>query len=278
MPELPEVETVARDLRRAGLEGRRIVKVRVGWPKTVVVAPSGEFAKALTGATIQRVGRRAKYLVFDLADGRCLLVHLRMTGRFDLARDFRQRNAHEHVVLLLDDGTSVHYEDPRKFGRWILTDAPGRYLDTLGPEPLDPAFTAASFVARIRPHRRQIKPLILDQSFIAGVGNIYADEALWAARIHPARGSATLSRAEVTRLYRAVREVLRRGIENQGTSLGTASTNFYSTGGRRGRNQDALRVFRRAGEPCPRCGTAIERLVVAQRGTHICPRCQPGPT
>ena len=275
MPELPEVETVARDLRRAGLEGRRIVKVSVGWPKSAVVIPSGDFARALAGATIRRIWRRAKYLVFDLADGRTLLVHLRMTGRFDLARDFRRRNAHEHVVLLLDNGISVHFEDPRKFGRWKLTAAPGRYLDALGPEPLDPAFTAAAFAKRLRPHRRRIKPLLLDQSVVAGVGNIYADEALWAAGIHPARGAATLSRAEVGRLYRAVRQVLRRGIKNQGTSLGMASTNFYSTGGRRGRNQDALRVFRRADEPCPRCGTTIQRLVVAQRGTHICPHCQP---
>lgn len=275
MPELPEVETVARDLRRAGLEGRCIVKVRVGWPKSVAVIPAGDFARALAGATIRRIWRRAKYLVFDLADGRVLLVHLRMTGRFDLTRDFRQHNPHEHVVLLLDDGTSVHFEDPRKFGRWILTTKPGRFLDALGPEPLDPAFTAAAFAERLQPHRRQIKPLLLDQSFVAGVGNIYADEALWAAGIHPGRRAATLSRVDIGRLYRAVRQVLQRGIENQGTSLGTASTNFYSTGGRRGRNQDALRVFRRAGEPCPRCGTVIERLVVAQRGTHICPRCQP---
>ena len=274
MPELPEVETVARDLRRAGLEGRRIVKVRVGWPKSVLVIPAGDFPRALAGATIRRIWRRAKYLVFDLEDGRTLFVHLRMTGRFDLARDFRQRNAHEHVVLLFDDGTSVHFEDPRKFGRWVLTGAPGQYLDALGPEPLDPAFTAAAFAERLRPHRRKIKPLLLDQSVVAGVGNIYVDEALWAAGIHPGRGSDSLSRAEIGRLHRAIRQVLRRGIENQGTSLGTASTNFYSTGGRRGRNQDALRVFRRAGEPCPRCGTAIERLVVAQRGTHICPRCQ----
>ncbi len=277
MPELPEVETVARDLRQAGLEGRRIVKVRVGWPKSVAAGAAGDFSRALAGATILRIWRRAKYLVFDLADGRVLLVHLRMTGRFSLAREFRQRNPHEHVVLLLDDGTSVHFEDPRKFGRWILTAAPGRYLDALGPEPLDPAFTAAAFAERLRAHRRQIKPLLLDQSFVAGVGNIYADEALWAAGIHPGRNAVTLSGADVERLYKAVRQVLRRGIQNQGTSLGTASTNFYSTGGRRGRNQDALRVFRRAGEPCPRCGTAIERLVVAQRGTHICPRCQRSP-
>ncbi len=274
MPELPEVETVARDLRRAGLEGRRIMGVLVGWPKTVRGLSPDAFIRRLTRAVIVGISRRAKFLVFELADGFTLLVHLRMTGRFDLGREFRRRSTHEHVVLRLDDGTSVHYVDPRKFGRWILTDTPDETLGGLGPEPLSRAFTAGAFTARLRPHHRRIKPLLLDQSFVAGVGNIYADEALWEARIHPCRRSDTLKTAEIERLYRALQAVLRRGIRNQGTSLGSASTNFYSAGRRRGRNQDALNVFRRDGEPCPRCGTGIERRVVGQRGTHICPHCQ----
>lgn len=274
MPELPEVETVARDLKRAGLEGRRIVDVLVGWPKTLSGMSPTEFTQRLANAVIERIGRRAKFIVFELTDGCTLLVHLRMTGRFDLGREFRRRSTHEQVVLLLDNGVSVHYVDPRKFGRWILTAAPEQTLGKLGPEPLSRTFTAAVLAARIRSHRRQIKPLILDQSFLAGVGNIYADEALWEARIHPCRKAETLTAIEIERLHHAVQTVLRRGIQNQGTSLGTASTNFYSASHRRGRNQDALNVFRRTGDPCPRCGAGIERLVVAQRGTHICPKCQ----
>lgn len=274
MPELPEVETVARDLRKSGLEGRRIVAVRVSWPRTVAGLSVPEFCRQLQGRTLRRVSRRAKFLVFDLDDGRVLLVHLRMTGRFALDRDFRARTAHEHVVLKLDDGTTVHFEDPRKFGRWILTDSADRYLAHLGPEPLGREFTQAVLAESLRRHHRQIKPLLLDQAFLAGVGNIYADEALWLAGIHPCRRSDRLSAAESARLHAAIRDVLARGIRNQGTSLGTASTNFYSAGGRRGRNQDGLNVFRRTGDPCPRCSTPITRSVVGQRGTHFCPNCQ----
>jgi formamidopyrimidine-DNA glycosylase len=274
MPELPEVETLTRDLRRVGLEGRQITGVLVGWPKTLKGLSPAAFAARLTGAVIRRVTRRAKFLVFELADGGTLLVHLRMTGRFDLGREFQRRGPHEHIVLSLDNGVSVHYVDPRKFGRWILTDTPENILGALGPEPLSRALTARVFAGRFRAHRRQLKPLLLDQSFVAGLGNIYADEALWEARLHPCRRSDTLTAAEIERLYHAVQTVLRRGIQNQGTTLGSASTNFYSTAGRRGRNQDALRVFRRTGDPCPRCETRIERLVVGQRGTHICPCCQ----
>jgi formamidopyrimidine-DNA glycosylase len=275
MPELPEVETVARDLRRAGLEGRRIVGVLVGWPKTVAGLSPDEFAGRLTDAVIRRITRRAKFLVLELGDTHTLLVHLRMTGRFELSREFQRRGAHEHVVLLLDNGVSVHYTDPRKFGRWILTNTPEHTLGRLGPEPLSRAFTAPMFRARLRLHRRQIKPLLLDQSFVAGLGNIYVDEALWEARIHPCRRSDTLEPADAERLHLAIQTVLRLGIRHQGTTLGAASTNFYSAGGRRGRNQDALNVFRRTGDPCPRCGDSIVRLVVGQRGTHVCLRCQP---
>ncbi len=276
MPELPEVETVVRDLRAHGLEGRRIDGVLVGWPRTLAGATPSTFSRELSGAVIRRITRRGKYLLFMLADGRALVVHLRMTGRLDLARDFRRRGPHEHVVLLLDNGISVHFTDPRKFGRWVLTEDPRRLLAAIGPEPLSRRLSVARFRKRMRGHHRQIKPLLLDQSFIAGVGNIYADEALWAAGIHPCRRAESIRRDEAARLYAAVREVLRRGIRNQGTSLGSASTNFHSANRRPGRNQDELRVFRRTGEPCPRCGTAIIRLVVGQRGTHICPKCQPG--
>lgn len=275
MPELPEVETVVRDLRASGLEGRRITGVAVGWPRTVAGVDVASFRKALTGRVIRRIGRRAKFIVMELGDGQHLLVHLRMTGRLDTGHSFRRRSAHEHVVLRLDNGMTLHFVDPRKFGRWTLTSAPERVLGALGPEPLGADFTRAAFARRLEGRGRLIKPLLLDQAFVAGIGNIYADEALWEAGIHPCRRSDSLRPDEVARLHLAIRRVLRRGIANLGTSLGSASTNFYSAGRRRGRNQDALSVFRRTGEACPRCGATIVRMVVGQRGTHVCPGCQP---
>ena len=277
MPELPEVETVVRDLRRAGLENRQIRRVLVGWPRIVAGVTAAGLAKALEGTVIRGISRRAKFIVIELDRRRFLLIHLRRTGRFALDRRFERRTPHEHVILELDDGRTLHFEDPRKFGRWVLTTTPERDLGRLGPEPLEPSFTRERFAERMRRFRRQLKPLLLDQSFVAGIGNIYADEALWTARLHPCRRSDSLSGQEIARLHKAIRAVLMRGVRNQGTSLGTASTNFYSAGGRRGRNQDGLNVFRRDGEACPACQSTILRLVVGQRGTHICPKCQPAP-
>ena len=275
MPELPEVETVVRDLRRNGLEGRTVSGVTVHWHRTVASLSPAAFAQGVVGRRIERIWRRAKYLVFDLSGGSFLLVHLRMTGRFELGDRDTALDPHERLTIQLDDGRRLRFLDSRKFGRWTLTDRPEPILDRLGPEPLARGFTRSRFAERLKAHRRQIKPLLLDQAFLAGVGNIYADEALWEARLNPQRVAALLSRGEADRLHDAVCAVLRRGIENSGTSLGTGRANFYSVAGRRGRNQNGLKVFRKVGEPCPRCGAPIERLVVAQRGTHVCPRCQP---
>lgn len=272
MPELPEVETIVRDLRRHHLEGGRIRRVNVHWSRTVAGMSPRSFAEQLAGQRIVRLGRRAKYLVFDLEDGWTLLVHLRMTGRIELIRAADTR--HVRLELELEDGRRLCFLDSRKFGRWILTREPGRILKALGPEPLSAGFRLQDFRARLQRHKRQLKPLLLDQAFVAGVGNIYADEALWEARLHPQRRSNTLTESESRRLHAAVRTVLRRGIAHAGTSLGQGQANFYSVGGRAGRNQDGLRVFRRAGRPCPRCGATIRRLVVGQRGTHICSDCQ----
>ena len=277
MPELPEVETVARDLRRAGVEGCRIRAAAVFWPRIVTGLAPDEFARRIRGRRILAIGRRAKYLVFLLPGDLTLLVHLRMTGRFILAAAPGERGPHDHVVLSLDDGRELRFHDSRKFGRWVLTSTPERILGRLGPEPLDKAFGAEAFADRTVAHRRQLKPLLLDQAFIAGVGNIYADEALWEARLHPQRLANTLSRNEARELYRAVRRVLRRGIANRGTSLGMGRANFYGANGRRGANQNGLRVFRRTGQPCPRCGAPIRRLIVGQRSTHVCTDCQKRP-
>ena len=178
------------------------------------------------------------------------------------------------VCCRLDDGRWLIFSDTRKFGRLYLVDDPQVVLGKLGIEPLDRRFTAAAFGHMVRARKRQVKPLLLDQTFIAGLGNIYVDEALWSANIHPLRPANSLSGAESTALHRAIRKVLRRGLKNMGTSLGSGRANFYSVARRRGRNQDRLMVFRRSGEPCPKCKTPIERIIVGQRSTHICNHCQ----
>ncbi|MDD5218613.1 MAG: bifunctional DNA-formamidopyrimidine glycosylase/DNA-(apurinic or apyrimidinic site) lyase [Candidatus Omnitrophica bacterium] len=276
MPELPEVETIIRDLRSHGLTGRRIARVEVHWQKTIAIPDAKSFAAWLRNKKILAVSRRAKFIVLKLSGGATCLVHLRMTGRLYFTSGGQPvvPDSHVHVILHLDDGRRLNFRDPRKFGRWYLLQTPESILKNLGPEPLDRYFTAAVLRRRLARHDRQLKPLLLDQTFVAGLGNIYADEALWLAKIHPARKSGTLRTGEISKLFRAIKKVLTAGIRNLGTSLGTASTNYYSIGGRRGRNQDALQVFRRQGQPCPRCGTKIERLVIAQRSTHLCPQCQ----
>lgn len=273
MPELPEVETVVRDLRAHGLEQAVIRDVEVRWPRTVGGSP-GRFAAALRGQTVTRLSRRAKYIVADLASGGRLLIHLRMTGKLRFARPAERPGKHDHVVIALADGRSLIFNDTRKFGRLTLAPAGADPLAGLGPEPLDDAFTEAALRRQLKGKSRMIKPLLLDQTTVAGLGNIYVDEALWQARIHPARRADTLKPAELRRLHAAIREVLQRAVDNFGTTLGDGEANFYSVAGRRGRNADALRVFRRDGLPCPRCGAPLARTVVAQRGTHFCPRCQ----
>jgi formamidopyrimidine-DNA glycosylase len=277
MPELPEVETIVRDLRRHGVPGCAIVRVDVFCPRVVTGLSATAFSRGLVGRRIAAIDRRAKYLVFKLSGPLSLLVHLRMTGRFQLAEAPGIPAPGGRLELELDDGRVLQFLDSRKFGRWWLTPDPGLILNRLGPEPLEKGFSGSVFAARLKRHRRQLKPLLLDQTFLAGVGNIYADESLWEAGLNPQRLAHTLTGREALLLHRAVRLVLRKGIRNSGTSLGKGRPNFISVLGQAGRNQDTLQVFRRTGCPCPRCGTPIRRLVVAQRGTHICPACQPLP-
>jgi formamidopyrimidine-DNA glycosylase len=203
-----------------------------------------------------------------------LLIHLRMTGSLSVKSAAEPHDAAERTALILDDGREIRFRDTRKFGRWTLTDDPDAVLGRLGPEPLSDAFTAAVLRSALQAHNRMLKPLLLDQHVVAGLGNIYVDEALWDARLHPCRLSRSLSAAESRRLHGAIRRVLQRGVDGMGTTLGSGMTNFYSVAGRRGRNQDALNVFRRHGDPCPRCQRTLERITVAQRSTHLCPRCQ----
>ncbi len=277
MPELPEVETLVRDLRRAGLAGRRIRAVRLRCPWLIRGCSPGAFASRLKNRIIRGISRRGKFIVFRLSGGAALLVHLRMTGQFRRKRPAAPWERHEHIGLLMDNNREFRYHDTRKFGRWQLTRQAGRILQKLGPEPLADAFRPAQFAADLAQRRRALKPLLLDQSFLAGLGNIYTDEALWEARLHPRRRADSLQRGEARALFLAIRKVLRRGIRDAGTSLGSGKSNFSGLEGRRGKHQNHLRVYQQTGKPCPRCGARIRRLVVSQRSTHICPVCQAQP-
>jgi len=275
MPELPEVETVVRGLLGAGIVGRTIVGARISWNRTIEGLSPRAFRARSGGHQILDVQRRAKYIVIPLSSDRWLIGHLRMTGRLEVSASTEPRAAHERMALILDDGRAIRFIDTRKFGRWTLTEDMLSKLGELGPEPLSVGFKARHLLALLHAHNRMLKPLLLDQHVIAGLGNIYVDEALWDAALHPCTRSNTVSSEQSRKLYQGIRRVLRRGIRASGTSLGSGAGNFYSVAGRRGRNQDGLRVFRRHGDPCPRCGVAIERLIVGQRSTHICPVCQP---
>lgn len=274
MPELPEVQTIVDDLIAAGLPGTRILRARVNWSRTVAGEGVEDFCDQIQGRTFIGLTRRAKYLVFHLSGGFTLIVHLRMSGRFEWGDAHASPGSHQHVMLDLEDGRCLIYHDTRKFGRFYLTRTPEKVLGALGPEPLDRRFSAKAFAAMLVGRRRQMKPLLLDQRFIAGLGNIYVDEALWRAKIHPMRSSHTLSTREVIALHRAIRWALRRGLRNGGTALGKGMGNFQSARSGRGGNASALQVFRRTGQPCPRCRHTIRKIVVGQRSTHLCNTCQ----
>ena len=297
MPELPEVETVARDLQR-WVAGATISDAEVRWERTIRhPQPAERFVGELRGATILRVGRRAKSVLLHLADGRVMTVALRMTGALIVAAPGTPDDRYARVIFRLADGRELRYRDVRKFGRIGLWErggptgatrqrrgkrrvaergAPYRVGDVFarhGPEPLARSFSAERLAGRLKGRSARLKTLLLDQSFIAGVGNIYADEALWRARLHPLRSADSLTQVEVRRLHRAVRAVLRQGIANRGASF----TDYVGADGEPGDNAERLSVYRRTGEPCLRCGRPISRIVVGQRSTHFCPHCQPLP-
>ena len=275
MPELPEVETIRARLAPR-LEGRTLDRVEIVDPRLTRPEPPEAIAASLEGERIARVARRGKYLIFEFESGRHLLVHLRMTGnvehpaRGDLAADPYRR-----AVVRLDDGSDVAYRDVRRFGTWALLE-PGELDDyfaarRLGREPLERGFTTRTLARALAGRRAPIKAALLDQRAAAGVGNIYADEALWRARIHPLRPAGSLTGDEVARLRKAIRAALEMGIARQGATL----RDYRDPQGRRGRMQDEFKVYGRADEPCPRCGTPIEKTRAGGRGTWYCPHCQP---
>lgn len=270
MPELPEVETIVRSLRngRAGprLIGQRILRVRTSWPRHIENPSLSTFRKQIKDRRVDAITRRGKYLVFDLDLG-TLLIHLRMSGDLRVTPTASELGPYEHTRFELVNRWDLRFSDARKFGRIGWYRDPGIILDRLGPEPLDADFTHEMLGERLSKRSRAIKPLLLDQEFIAGIGNIYADEALHLAGIHPLRRSNTLSKGETEALWRGIRKALYDGINHNGASIDWVY--------RGGEFQNHFRVYQREAEPCERCATPIERIVVGQRGTHLCPTCQP---
>jgi formamidopyrimidine-DNA glycosylase len=263
MPELPEVETFVRGLAPA--VGCAIASAKVLDAKLAVSAAE------LTGARIQGVRRRGKYIGIELEDGRTLVIHLRMSGRLRLeCRECETRYA--RMILRLDDGTSIYFVDPRRLGTAEVVE--NGFDLALGIEPLDAAFTTAVLAELTRLSRAPIKQLLLDQHKIAGIGNIYAAEALWRAKLDPRRKANELSRAEIGRLHKAIVGVLGEAVAQLGTTLGTSVSDYHPTTTETGSFQNYLAVYGREGEPCERCGEGIERVIQAGRSTCFCPACQ----
>lgn len=274
MPELPEVETIARSLRSGGvggrndlsIPGRRVKSASVLWDRTIAQPQPVEFARRLVGQTVGEVGRRGKFLTIHF-DRDILLVHLRMSGDLRVEPDETRLNqTHDRVLVFFEDGIRLVFNDTRKFGRMWLTNQPEKVLGNLGLEPFDPALDARMFHQRLCRHKRQLKPLLLDQSFLAGMGNIYTDEALHLACLHPLAIASRLNFEQSSRLLQAIRQVLSEGIQRNGASIDWVY--------RGGEFQNMFRVYQRTGQSCPVCGAIIKRMVVGQRGTHYCPVCQ----
>jgi formamidopyrimidine-DNA glycosylase len=267
LPELPEVETVRARLAPL-LAGRTLERVDIRDERLTRPFDPVLVASELEGERVAEVERRGKYLVLRLGTGRALLVHLRMTGSFR-----GEETAHTRAVIELDDGTRIVYRDVRRFGTWLLLE-PGEvetYLDArLGAEPLSRGFGPRALARALEGRRAPIKAALLDQRTVAGLGNIYVDEALWRARVHPLRPARELDADQVRVLHRAIRAALRMGIARQGATL----RDYAQPDGRRGAMQHEFKVYGRGGEPCDRCGTPIEKIKLGGRGTWYCPSCQ----
>jgi len=280
MPELPEVETIARSLGnpsnpestdsaslndRPGVVGRVIQSVEVHWLRSIATPSKHDFEKSLPGQTILAVGRRGKFLVFRLDDW-FLLIHLRMSGDIRVEPGDTPINKHDRVVLRFRDGWNMVFNDPRKFGRIWLVKSIEEVTGGLGAEPLDETLTANHLWRRFQSTSRKIKSVLLDQEVIAGLGNIYTDEALFLSGIHPLTPANELTELHTESLLRSIRLVLKEGIARNGASIDWVY--------RGGDFQNHFNVYQQTGKPCPVCGTPIQRIVVGQRGTHFCPNCQ----
>jgi formamidopyrimidine-DNA glycosylase len=270
MPELPEVETVVRALRNGGRGGQSIVgktieSVDLVWDGVVEIPTVAEFENRIIGQSIVNVSRRAKYIVIHLSTD-YLLVHLRMSGDLLVGEGEVYNAKHVRVGFHLDDGTHIAFNNPRKFGRvWLVNDVT-EIFSKLGPEPLSDNFSQADFYKLLSSTKRVIKSLLLDQKKIVGIGNIYADESLHRSKIHPQSPANLISRNTSNLLYKNIRSVLKEAIKRNGSSF-----DWIYQGGE---FQNEFAVYQKTDEPCPNCGTPVSRIVVAQRGTHYCPRCQ----
>jgi len=273
MPELPEVETIVRELNDHSLIGSKIMSAVIFWERTIGAPSCTDFCRQIKGQVIKCIERRGKFIVITLSQ-QTLLIHLRMTGKLSFSKQKDLISSHERVRLKLDDGRFLHYEDQRKFGKWYLVDDPQTKLDLIGIEPLSVEFNVEALKKLLIRSSLPIKIFLLNQRYVAGIGNIYADEALWEAKIHPLKKANSLNPTEIKALLLAIKHVLNGGIANQGTSLGSKMANYFSVSRRRGNNQNQLKVFRKDGLKCPRCQTVIIKMTVAQRGTHLCPLCQ----
>jgi formamidopyrimidine-DNA glycosylase len=269
MPELPEVETTINDLK-PDVEGKTIAGVEIPDDHAIAAPSAGQFKKGLTGHKITELTRRGKHLLFKLDNGHFLIVHLRMTGSLLLKKPAEDAEKFIRVILRLAGGNAIHFRDPRRFGRMWLVDDPNVVVGKLGPEPLEAGFTPTVLAAILKGRKTPIKSTLLDQKLIAGIGNMYADEALYHARIHPLLPAGSLKKAEIDRLFEAIQVVLRQGIREKGASTET----YIRPGGAKGAAHLQFRVAHQKGKTCPVCGGPIERIVVGQRGTFFCPRCQ----
>jgi formamidopyrimidine-DNA glycosylase len=273
VPELPEVETVRRRLAPV-LEGRSFEQVEISDVRLTRPHDPVEVARELEGERVAQVDRRGKYLIVRFESGRALLIHLRMTGSLShAARGKLQDDPHRRAVVTLDDGSDVAYRDVRRFGTWLLLEPAevDTYIDTkVGREPLDDAYKARHLAERLEKRRAPIKAALLDQRTVAGVGNIYADEALWRAKVHPLTPALALTPDEVKAVHKGVRASLQAGVRRQGSTL----RDYQLPDGSSGRAQERFKVYGRVGLPCERCGTPIDKIRVAGRGTWYCPTCQ----
>ena len=274
MPELPEVETLRRALAPL-LVGRRFERVEIGDPRLTAPRPPARVARALAGERVAALERRGKYLLVCFDSGRTLVIHLRMSGSLRHgAAGALPDDPYRRARVALDDGSMLGYRDVRRFGTWLLLEPgerPAYFAGRLGAEPLEPSFRARDLGALLALRRAPVKAAMLDQRMLAGIGNIYADEALWRARVHPLRESRSLDPGEVRALHRGIRRALADGLSRQGSTL----RDYALPDGRPGGMQREFKVYGRLGEPCDRCGTVIERIRVAGRGSSYCPHCQP---
>lgn len=272
MPELPEVETIRNKLRRGAdgapsLIGMELRGASLLWERTLDTPSPVEFLARLPGQRIEEIGRRGKYFIFRLSRDH-LLIHLRMSGDLLVEKQVDPLEKTCRLALFLEDNWRLSFIDTRKFGRvWLVVD-PDEVVGNLGPEPLDPDFRPADLFEGLQGRRRQLKPLLLDQHFLAGMGNIYTDEALHLSKLHPRTISNQVTREQAERLWRSIRQALGEGIQHNGASIDWVY--------RGGDHQNYFRVYGREGEPCYGCGGEVVRTVVGQRGTYFCPVCQPG--